>query len=1376
MTSSRIKFSTASELLREDTFEAERLMELYTLADYKERQIARLRQEERELTQIINEQKEIISFYGASFDQSTESLTETLPQIVLKDTEIDVSRPNSARLPHENEERPKIAPSGSASELLDELQQALSNQPMREGHGMNISRLSHTFAQSRQNFFPVPSISNVLDNLEETTDFNQFFAQFPMSLILISGFYENNFPTESIISSIENWSPQRRQNFFIALFHDMQRSSSFMTTVFDISNVLTTFDLINIVECKLPKLFNCKRVSFLFYDSPNEELVLNKEKIKIRFPVKQGIFQRSLITQSPVQSNVDDSDVSPSDKAIIYQNKQVLIIPVLSIRSQFHVEGLLLFYDKFGGIQSSDYFKTSVIARCLAQIIPFLKKMEETKQRTNAFQKSVDTFVSLCTSSDLKTLIENIIESFTNFFNCEAVKIFKVSNKEKTYKEISSNNNRDNSDGYPFSLGIVGNCISNCRSINLSKPQFSENYDTTVDCYDENSFSSSLLIGTISKGNSICKWAIALYNKKDQLSFTPLDEESLSTICSHLLPLLENSWKEKKMKQAINQSKRQLTQAEALIDTIASLKNPTDIESMLVQMQKYFKSNTKFSNISLYSLDVFRKELVSHQIHPMEVVLLDSDNPIAECARTGKMIERENYVDNSVMIFYPIVNSTNSIIGVFLLRSGTSSLFNTTCASFNNSSDFLGTNSNLNLNIGLTNASSSNSNNSQIPPNASVNSLVVNFDSEDLSSSILAANANGNFDATNNTTSALSFLSNNSNTTNLSNGSAAINNNPNSILIHTPSNNSSIINDSNNNNNNNNKSNSILISNNNNNGIGIGGFNSQNITNNSTIGFNILNNSSLNGFNLNNNNSLLISNSVNNFGKNNPLNSMRNNLALNKGTSKSMNNKNNLVNLSTTCLDVNNNDDNDYSTTFNIKGETPNRQIVNKSSQLSCLTLNTFRSSGHIIPDENLESTENNFIDEDDNSENSETVLRMMKLWQKVSGSVLEAMQKHLFYSKRKQLIDHMNTAFFDNLFENSFRVWQEVQCLIDDFEDLEITDANIESPVITDLVFANTPELSEKTIQLIKTLQSLNAIDQSIFTSQKTENPSTKNDLTVLEEYNRGHSFLSTSAVDILSMDDGLIIENIISALNELAALQFLGINEREARDFIIELRSLHPPHKFTNWKLAVDNFQFAAFMMLNTTFGKSMSDVEMISTLLFLLSLYCDPPSLINNAKKDLIPMKRTRFTLETSGMFSTLSSFFTAYSWCKVQIFKTLPVEDQMNIWNTIDELEFSGTIDSFLGAPPALLLCCVARMSYMMRETGVTIKWFNKKIEEEMPPEILDEIDEIKRFQLDYESEAMINPMMEEAIKLDPNISSLLERYQSNCKSIIGKKTL
>ena len=101
-------------------------------------------------------------------------------------------------------------------------------------------------------------------------------------------------------------------------------------------------------------------------------------------------------------------------------------MPVLSAHSQFQVEGLLMIFDKIGETHPSDYFTASFIARSLAQVIPSLRILEENKERKIAYKNSVQNYVFLCTSSNLASLIENITSSFCSFFNCEAVRVFKV--------------------------------------------------------------------------------------------------------------------------------------------------------------------------------------------------------------------------------------------------------------------------------------------------------------------------------------------------------------------------------------------------------------------------------------------------------------------------------------------------------------------------------------------------------------------------------------------------------------------------------------------------------------------------------------------------------------------------------------------------------------------------------------------------------------------------------------------------------------------------------------------------------------------------------------------------------------------------------------
>ena len=110
--------------------------------------------------------------------------------------------------------------------------------------------------------------------------------------------------------------------------------------------------------------------------------------------------------------------------------------------------------------------------------------------------------------------------------------------------------------------------------------------------------------------------------------------------------------------------------------------------------------------------------------------------------------------------------------------------------------------------------------------------------------------------------------------------------------------------------------------------------------------------------------------------------------------------------------------------------------------------------------------------------------------------------------------------------------------------------------------------------------------------------------------------------------------------------------------------------------------------------------------------------------------------------------------------------------MTIWNTIDELELSSQIDAFLGASPALLITCIARYSHMMREPVVSMKWVELRMKEELPPELAEDVDEAKLFEMTFEKESLLLPMLEEAAKIDPSISEIIERAVTNYDAAAG----
>lgn len=1114
-----IKFSTVSELLREDTFEAERLMELHTLFDYKERQLERLRLEEKELRKIIAAEKEILTAHGASHEMNTESLTEVAP-LVERRHGTDIPKSNSARNSFELAEKPKIQPSGSAGELFDELKE-MEKQPMRAGETLSMNKKpNHTFAQSRQNFFQIPVISNVLQKLMTTKDFPEFFKQFPLALLLVSGFYER-LPVENFLSAFESLSSSVRQSFWTAFFEDMRKCGSFMGIVKRLMQVMKVSELTQLVEEQLVHFYSADRCLFLSYEADDEELVVLRDRMKLRFPVRQGIFSRALTTQQPVEAYLDDPEVAHSDRVIMKHNKHVFIMPVLSVRSQVQVDGLLLVFDKVDGIQRDDYLTTSLIARCISHIISRLRTLEKQEHRRGTFERCVTTYVDLCASSDLKDLVQQIQASFCSFFNCKKVRLFKVCRKKGVLTELLGEHVGQKS--FPISTGILGSCVTNNTFINITKPQFSENYDPNVDCSEPDSFSSSLLVGVIPDQSGMPRWAIGLYNKTDQSSFAHLDEESLETICHHLHPLLESAWMGKRLKRKIHKSQKQLAESEALTDVIA-MKSPADVDAMLVRMNKFFRDSMSRSKVILYIVDHFREELCNTDVcSPLDVIPLNSQNPGAECARTGRIIRRANSLNNTEMLFCPILDSSNTVIGVFQLSD-----------------------------VKLTAKSQAESDTNTAVP-----------------------------------------------------------------VITQPTSSSQAI---------------------------------------------------LNSFH-------------------------------------------------------------------------------------SSLSTSRFLVFGNLSGQSSLETLKMKEVD-------NASLLTMIEKWQKVAGGVLEDAKNHRLFTQKQQLISCISQALFDNLFDNVFRVWQETQFLVDDFDEIGTSDAMIESPVITRVVYANTSELSEKAFQSIRLLQSLNKPPELVKKPRKmgktfTEEPDSSD-------------FLLSPTVDLIFMDEASIIQNILSCFKELSIVQYLGLNDHDATLFLLELRRIHPPKSFRSWRLAVDHAQFAAWLMLHTQIGKSLSATEIVSVIMYLLSLYSDPCATMPSVTSG----KRTKFTLETGGTFSTLSSFFTACAWCETHIFECLQPEEKMTIWNTIDELELSAQIDAFLNASPALLITCIARYSHMMREPVVSMKWVELRMKEELPPELADDVDDVKLFEMAFEKESLLLPMLEEAAKIDPAITAIIERAVTNYDAAAG----
>ena len=234
--------------------------------------------------------------------------------------------------------------------------------------------------------------------------------------------------------------------------------------------------------------------------------------------------------------------------------------------------------------------------------------------------------------------------------------------------------------------------------------------------------------------------------------------------------------------------------------------------------------------------------------------------------------------------------------------------------------------------------------------------------------------------------------------------------------------------------------------------------------------------------------------------------------------------------------------------------------------------------------------------------------------------------------------------------------------------------------------------------------------------------------------------------------MNEQTMIQGLQNAFSELGVIQFLGINEEQSREFILNLRSIHPPNTFTSWRLCVDHFQFASLLLLSTSFGEKCSTMEIAALMCYLLALYSDP--------QQVDAVKRTKFTIETSGKFTTAASLFTAAAYCSTNPLSKMSSEERWGFWNIIYELQDSEN------SSPVSLVALLARVSYTIRDTNVFQSWLNMKVNEEFNESAIEDYEEIRKEIFSFEYDTVCLPLFQEATSVDPAMEDFLERVQMN----------
>jgi hypothetical protein len=374
-----------------------------------------------------------------------------------------------------------------------------------------------------------------------------------------------------------------------------------------------------------------------------------------------------------------------------------------------------------------------------------------------------------------------------------------------------------------------------------------------------------------------------------------------------------------------------------------------------------------------------------------------------------------------------------------------------------------------------------------------------------------------------------------------------------------------------------------------------------------------------------------------------------------------------------------------------------------------------------------------------------------MELWQDLARSLIEGQAAYRRTELKHQMCEELNEALAQQEFVGINQVWQELQFVLDDFEDFELPSVMVDKSLIGD-----PSRIEDHVPSLVNNLHRFDGLNRSLF-----KKPERKWSELLDSKPARYSTFLSSLDFNLVDMDEVAIIGHIVSVFHELAVLRFLGINDNRAAQVLLTLRGYHHVNCFEGWKLAVDHFQFVAYMLLHSEFGRTLSDIEMIAVLLFSLTTYSDPV-----AASQPSPEKLARYALEVGGKCSLMPALYLVFS--ETRVLDNIGQLEARTLWTAIKKLTTLCQEWKYVNSPPAVVLILLGRFSCMFRKSDTARKWTDLRMGE-TPSDV--GVDEIRRFELENERDCLLVPILNEAAKVDRNLLILLPTVQANYQNCI-----
>lgn len=538
------------------SYDIERIADLKSMAEYGKRTIKRLQDELKEVQQTIEKQMLIIDNINNLFATTKASTYCTNEQSIIYQT--------------------------LSKESLQKKDSALPE-----------------ILEPKGDLYNYPQTTEIISALKKANDFQDFFYDFPLAFVALFDQSPIQFNTDEIILEVETWPTERRIDFFTSFFEHLNSVAFFLSSLLSLVDCQSIPTMSEYLETGLSSILNCARVAFFMFDNEEDELIMEKHQLQMRMQLNNGIIFESL--QKNKQSLVSRGfeNISKDDLSLLKKNHVVLSVPVYCNSTP---TALLLLYDKIGGFRQYDYIIGQTLSKFISQAIPIILMRQEQKKVSKMLHGSLDSFLQLVSAKDLKTFLKVVPSTFSQHFQCEDAKVYKISEDGQFFSEIVD---EGISESFPINTGIIGESITQMEAINVTHPEFSVSFCAAVDRSNPTVITNSILSCPIlDEEKKFPRFVIALFNKKDLDSFTDHDIEKVKMVCENLNNIITSLLTSSDLTMAVENSEHMVSLYNSLFDMFAALSMKDNLNDSFNELREAIKK----SIIEKVSVDLFYVE------------------------------------------------------------------------------------------------------------------------------------------------------------------------------------------------------------------------------------------------------------------------------------------------------------------------------------------------------------------------------------------------------------------------------------------------------------------------------------------------------------------------------------------------------------------------------------------------------------------------------------------------------------------------------------------------------------------------------------------------------------------------------------------------